>query len=83
MKKKYFIFILTIIPFLSLFSQKATISGTVSDFKSKETLVGVTVIFSPTKGMTTNEKGYYSFDLDAGDYEIEYKLIGYVTEKGK
>jgi len=83
MKKKYFIFILTIIPFLSLFSQKATISGTVSDFKSKETLVGVTVIFSPTKGMTTNEKGYYSFDLDAGDYEIEYKLIGYVTEKRK
>jgi len=83
MKKYYFLFLVTIIPFFSVFSQKANISGSVSDYKTKETLVGVSVIISPTKGVITNEKGFYSIELEAGEYNIEYKFIGYVTEKKK
>ena len=83
MKKYYFLLILVIIPFLSTFSQKAILSGTVTDFKTKETLVGVTIIISPTKGVTTNEKGAYSIELEPGEYNIAYKLIGYVTENRK
>jgi len=83
MKKYYFLLLITIIPFLSTFSQKATISGTVRDFKTNETLVGVNVVFSPTKGVTTNENGYYSIELEAGEYNIEYRFIGYATKKRK
>ena len=83
MKKVYPLFLLLLITSLNLFSQNAKISGVVSDLKTKETLVGVNVIFGPTKGVTTNEKGFYTIDLEPGEYNIEYKFVGYTSEKRK
>ncbi|WP_396147486.1 carboxypeptidase-like regulatory domain-containing protein [Flavobacterium sp.] len=73
-----FLFILTS---MSSFSQeKFTISGTISDKKNNETLIGVNVIVKGTKSSAiTNEYGFYSLTLPKGDYEISISYISYET----
>jgi iron complex outermembrane receptor protein len=60
-----------------LFAQKATIKGTITDSKTKETFVGVNVIFSDSQGSTTDVFGNYLIELPAGKYLIKYRYIGY------
>jgi hypothetical protein len=66
---------------MSSFSQeKFTISGTISDKKNNETLIGVNVIVKGTKSSAiTNEYGFYSLTLPKGDYEISISYISYET----
>lgn len=62
--------------------QKFTISGTISDSSSNETLIGVNVFIPSLKiGTTTNEYGFYSLSLPKGDYEIEISYVGFQTIK--
>lgn len=62
--------------------QKFTISGTISDSSSNETLIGVNVFIPSLKiGTTTNEYGFYSLSLPKGDYEIEISYVGFQTFK--
>jgi hypothetical protein len=66
---------------MSSFSQeKFTISGTISDKKNNETLIGVNIIVKGTKSsVITNEYGFYSLTLPKGDYEISISFISYET----
>ena len=58
--------------------QKYTISGTVSDSTSKESLIGAIVtIKGTTQGMPTNEYGFFSLTLAEGEYEVVVKYTGY------
>jgi hypothetical protein len=60
--------------------QKFTISGTISDTKSNETLIGVNVLIPELKvGVITNEYGFYSITLPAGNYKIKITSIGFET----
>jgi hypothetical protein len=60
--------------------QKFTISGTISDANSNETLIGVNVYFPELKiGATTNEYGFYSLTLPKGEYEIDISYVGFTT----
>lgn len=70
---------------ISSFSQeKYTISGTISDKKNNETLIGVNVIIKGTKSFAiTNEYGFYSLTLPKGDYEISISYISYETIEEK
>jgi outer membrane receptor protein involved in Fe transport len=77
-----------IIPFILIlfisnlgFSQeKFTLSGTISDASSNETLIGVNIIAKDTKlYATTNEYGFYSLTLPKGDYEILISYVGFTT----
>ncbi len=82
MKKCVFSFLF----FLSVFSltaQTGNVSGTVSDAVTKETLVGVNIVVDQTKGVATDEKGFYSLDLEPGEYTFEYKFIGFASQKRK
>lgn len=78
---------ITLVLFLGMifsgFSQhKFTISGTISDSSSNETLIGVNVFIPSLKiGTTTNEYGFYSLSLPKGDYEIEISYVGFQTFK--
>lgn len=67
------------------FSQeKYTISGTISDNKNNETLIGVNVIIKGTKIFTiTNEYGFYSLTLPKGDYELSISYVSYKTVNEK
>ncbi len=63
-----------------LLKKKFTLSGTISDAKTNETLIGVN-IFIPEKkvGITTNEYGFYSITLPKGTYQIQISYMGYET----
>ncbi|MAN59131.1 MAG: hypothetical protein CMC08_04765 [Flavobacteriaceae bacterium] len=66
-----------------LFSQeKVTLSGTVTEAETGETLIGVNVLV-PTlnTGAISNEYGYYSITLPAGTYEVYYSSLGFSTQK--
>jgi len=63
-----------------LAQEKFTISGTVSDTKNNETLIGVNVIVKGTSVFAiTNEYGFYSITLPKGDYELSASYVSYET----
>jgi hypothetical protein len=63
-----------------LAKQKFTISGTITDANSNETLIGVNVTFPELKtGVPTNEYGFYSITLPKGIYKIQIAYLGYQT----
>ncbi|MFZ6050723.1 TonB-dependent receptor [Halocola ammonii] len=60
---------------------KSTLSGTISDSKTGETLIGATVTVKSTgRGVSTNAYGYYSLSVPKGEYEVLFSFIGYKTE---
>ena len=57
-----------------------TISGYVADSKTGERLVGVTVVETNLqRGFITNENGFYSISIPAGDWSLQVSYIGYKT----
>ncbi len=83
MKKHFFNNVLwTVLFFLihsSIISQeKFTLSGTISEQSSNETLIGVNVIFPEIgKGVVTNEYGFYSITLPQGIYKLQVSYLGF------
>ena len=72
--------IITLFFFISIShsQEKFTISGTISDIKSNETLIGVNVLINDLKtGTTTNEYGFYSITLPKGIYQISISYLGF------
>ncbi len=71
--------LLTLFISLSCFSQqKFTISGTITEASSNETLIGVTIAIPElATGVTTNEYGFYSITLDQGEYQIIVSYLGF------
>lgn len=63
-------------------SQNLTVSGTVKQKLSGETLIGATVsvVEKPGVGITTNDYGFYSLSLPKGDYTIRVSYVGYKQE---
>ncbi|MDJ0646749.1 MAG: TonB-dependent receptor, partial [Flavobacteriaceae bacterium] len=60
--------------------EKFTISGTVNEQKSNETLIGVNIIFPDLNtGTTTNEYGFYSITLPKGTHKMVISFIGFNT----
>jgi len=66
---------------LALFSQeKFTISGTIYDGASNETLIGVSIYFPElNSGTITNEYGFYSITLPAGTYKFFVSYLGFAN----
>ncbi|MBL7931491.1 MAG: TonB-dependent receptor [Bacteroidia bacterium] len=60
---------------------KHTVSGHVKDKNTGEQLIGALVSFPELKGtgMATNEYGFYSLTLPAGQYQLQVNMIGYKT----
>ena len=57
---------------------KYTVSGTVKDKSSGEALIGATVrvVDKSTLGAVTNEYGFYSLTVPAGDYKVAVLYLG-------
>lgn len=65
---------------LATAQEKFTLSGTISDSKSNETLIGVNLFIPELKtGVTTNEYGFYSITIPKGNYNIRISYMGYQT----
>lgn len=67
------------------FSQERfTISGTISDAKNNETLIGVNINLKGTNySAITNEYGFYSLTLPKGDYEMVISYVSFETIETK
>jgi len=65
------------------YAQTGKISGTVTDKKTAETLIGVTVkIKGTTKGIATDVEGKYTIaGLAAGKYTLVYQYVGYTNKE--
>lgn len=61
------------------FSQKFSISGTITDAKNGEDLFGATVAVKELSntGAQANVYGFYSLSLDKGEYTLVYRYSGY------
>ena len=68
---------------LSALAQSRTISGTVSDAKSGETLIGATIVDSRSgKGTVTNPYGRFSLTLPTGsEVELKVQYVGYEPQQ--
>ncbi|TDS15321.1 TonB-dependent receptor-like protein [Maribacter caenipelagi] len=64
--------------FSSWGQQKFTLSGSIAESRSNETLIGVTVAIPELgTGVTTNEYGFYSITLPEGTYTILISYLGF------
>lgn len=64
------------------FAQTGTLRGTITDAKTKETLIGATVrIVGSQLGSTTDVNGFFSMaKVPAGAYTVEVTYVSYRTE---
>ena len=59
-----------------------TVSGTIQDLKSGESLIGATIYIEELKsGSITNAYGFYSITIPQGSYRFTYSYIGFKEVK--
>ena len=84
MHQKISLLLLFMLTAFAYSQEKFTLSGTISDTKNKETLIGVNILILETKSrITTNEYGFYSVTLPEGDYTILISYVGYESVEEK
>ena len=71
--------VLALLTPISIFAQKASINGYVTDKSSRETLLSANVaVLETNRGTTTNTLGYFSLtNLEPGTYTIACSYIGF------
>lgn len=81
MKKKQLLFsMLFLLLQVYVFAQNRTITGTVKDAKTSETLPGVTVLVEGTTIATsTNVEGKFSINVEGEDKQLIFSSVGYKT----
>jgi outer membrane cobalamin receptor len=58
-----------------------TVSGTITDASSGESIIGATIIPNGSnRGTSSNLYGFYSLTLSANQHEISFSFIGYKTQ---
>ncbi len=62
-------------------NEKFIISGYIRNNTNGEALFGATVFIEElNNGVATNSFGFYSLNLESGNYTIEYRYLGYITK---
>lgn len=80
MKKKLLLLSIALLcsVFMLYSQQKYTISGTIREATSNETLIGVTIAIQNLRtGTITNEYGFYSITLPKGEYNLIVSYLGF------
>ncbi|MGJ8667768.1 MAG: TonB-dependent receptor [Patiriisocius sp.] len=76
--KKQLSFILLLLSLVATAQEKFTLSGTVSEAASGETMIGVNVIIPALQtGVITNEYGFYSITLPEGTHQVIFNSLGF------
>jgi iron complex outermembrane receptor protein len=71
------IFTLVIITLCNLTLYSQTISGTITDAKNNEELIGVNIILENGRGTSTDVFGKYTLSINEGTQKVTFKYIGY------
>ncbi len=76
---KYFLIAIAVLLSGEVFSQgKFTLKGYIKDSLSGETLIGASVVINnESRGVSTNQYGYFSLTLPRGEYKLIFSYIGY------
>ena len=78
MKRKIYILLFLLMMPVVLSAQNATVSGTVTDSRTGETLIGATVVdVRSGKGTVTNVYGHYSLTLRRDSVMLKVTFVGY------
>lgn len=65
--------------FISYSQERFTLNGYIKDSLSGETIIGATVsINGQSKGVASNQYGFYSITLDQGNYRISVSHVSYM-----
>ncbi len=64
---------------LSLFGQKSTLTGKVTDEKTNTPLIAATVL-AGGQGAITDLDGMFAIELKPGDYKVSYSYVGFETK---
>jgi len=76
----FFVLVLSIFASQLCHGQKYTVSGSINDASTGESILGATIKISELqKGISSNNYGFYSLTLPEGNYTIIYSFIGYET----
>ena len=79
--KLFYLVVFSFVSSANFAQEKRILSGTITDAKSNETLIGVSIYDEVSKkGTSTNEYGFYSLTLPAGPHNFRISLLGYQTE---
>lgn len=85
MKKNYlfaFLLCFLFLAFVNAQTKKFTLSGSIIEANSNESLIGVNILIPELKtGTITNEYGFYSISLEAGTYEFVFSSLGFEEVK--
>ena len=83
-RKLYQLLILYLIS-INVYSQtNYTLNGYIKSASDGESLIGATIYINEIQGgVITNPYGFYSITLEKGEYNVEYRYIGYITLKKK
>ncbi len=77
---KYNLILVLLLFFFSGISQNLTISGIVKENKTGELAIGATVYIKElTKGVATNNYGFFSITVPKGNYTLVCMYLGYET----
>ena len=58
--------------------QKFTLKGYIKDSLSGETLIGASIVINnESRGVTTNQYGYFAITLPQGSYQLIFSYVGY------
>lgn len=80
MKKQLLLFALLLIP-CWLSAQRYTVSGTITDAATGETLIGASIVDSRSgKGSITNEYGHFSLSLPKDSVDLKISYVGYLPQ---
>ncbi|WP_370088677.1 carboxypeptidase-like regulatory domain-containing protein [Ekhidna sp.] len=78
---KKFLLLIAAIPLFISAQEKYTINGYIKDASNGEALIGATVLIKELNtGNITNVYGFYSVTIPPGDYTVEFRYIGFVTQ---
>ena len=83
LKKPIVTILITFGTIISVFAQqKFTISGSIKDAKSGESIIGASVVNkeAPSVGTVSNDYGFYSLTLKEGNYKIAVAFLGFETQ---
>ena len=86
MKVKIFCILFFLTSAIRAFSQeKFTLSGTIADESTNETLIGASIVVLEAKNASavTNSYGFYSITLPKGDYTVIISYMGFETIEEK
>ncbi|MGB1308975.1 MAG: carboxypeptidase-like regulatory domain-containing protein, partial [Oceanihabitans sp.] len=76
--KLLFVFFFLLSTFFIEAQDKFTLSGTIQETASNESLISVNILIPELQtGTTTNEYGFYSITLPKGTYQIIISYVGY------